>query len=139
MWIPKDKIMNKVNYYVNNLFKNYFMIGIQLRYHFLSDHNDTIKFLNCSFEIEANLSKTIPNFNSKYKGVKWFVTSDSEKVIERLKREYPKKIIVGEGAIGHIESNSNFYHRTILDVELLSRCDELVLTGGSTYGNLRLI
>ena len=135
IWIPKDHIMNKVNHYVNTVFKNYYMIGIQLRYQYIKDPLDTYKFLNCSFGIEENLTKTIPNFELKYKGVKWFVTSDSTNVIERLKNEFPNKIITGEGQVGHIESNSNSYPRTILDVELLSRCDELILTGGSTFGN----
>ncbi len=36
--------------------------------------------------------------------------------------------------MGHVEENPNAYQRAILDVELLAKCDELVLTGGSTYG-----
>jgi hypothetical protein len=135
MWIPKDHIMKKVEHYVNNIFKDYYMIGIQLRYEYLIDPLDTYKFLTCSFEIEANITQTIPNFISKYKGVKWFVTSDSADMIDRLKKDYPNKIIDGEGQLGHIDSDQDFYPRTILDVELLSRCNQLILTGGSTYGN----
>ncbi len=139
MWIPKDHIMDKVNHYVNNVFKNYYMIGIQLRYQYIKDPLDTYKFLNCSFDVEENITKSMPDFNSKYKAVKWFLTSDSAGVIERLKKEYPNKIIVSEGQVGHIESNADSYPRTILDVELLSRCNELVLTGGSTFGNILFI
>ena len=108
MWIPKDHIMNRVNHYVNNVFKDYYMIGIQLRYQYIRDPLDTYKFINCSLEIEENLNKTINDFNSKYKGVKWFLTSDSSGVIDRLKKEYPDKIVVGEGIVGHVESNSGY-------------------------------
>ena len=135
MWKPKEQLMNKINYYVDNVFKGYFVIGIQLRtlYFFihLSLRNS---FINCSLEIEANISKTYPNFNSKYKGFKWFVTSDKSNEIDRLKQEFPNKIIVGEGQVGHVEANVDSYQRTILDFELLSRCNELILTGGSTFG-----
>ena len=34
----------------------------------------------------------------------------------------------------HISDDPNGYYRTILDVELLSKVDELIVTGGSTFG-----
>lgn len=38
------------------------------------------------------------------------------------------------GEIDHIVSNPNGYGRAIFDVEMLSRCDEIIITGGSTFG-----
>ncbi len=43
-------------------------------------------------------------------------------------------MIAGNGTLGHIVNNPDAYFRTILDVELLSRCDELIISGGSTFG-----
>jgi hypothetical protein len=134
IWIPKNHIMNRVNHIVNNLFKNYYMIGLQLRYFYIDDPLDTYKFIDCAFEIEKNITKMDPKFKIKYKGFKWFLTSDSSDVIYRLTKEYSNKIVVGEGKVGHIVNSTDSYPRTIMDVELLSRCNDLVITGGSTFG-----
>ena len=70
---------------------------------------------------------------TKSKKVRWYVTSDSTNVIENLVQKYGNKVITGRGRIDHVEKNSG-YERAILDIELLSWCDELILTGGSTFG-----
>jgi len=44
------------------------------------------------------------------------------------------KIITSKGKIAHVLDDPNAYERAILDVELLSRCDRLIITGGSTFG-----
>ena len=139
IWIPKNHIMNRVNYIVDNLFKDYYMIGLQMRYFYIDDPLDTYKFIDCAFEIEDNLTKMDSKFNKKYKGVKWFITSDSSDVIDRLAKEYPNKIVIGEGKVGHIVNSTDSYPRTIMDVELLSRCNDLVITGGSTFGIFMII
>ncbi len=100
----------------------------------MNNVNDTINFLNCADQIEANL--TAQKILNRKKKVKWFVTSDKEDMLDQLKKTYPDKVIISEGKIGHIHGGLHFYSRTILDVELLSKCDELVVTGGSTYGFL---
>ena len=132
IWKPKPTIQNQINFILNSSFKDYFVIGIQLRYQYISDNEDTSKFVNCAMMIETNLTNSIQN--RKYKGIKWFVTSDREDVLNRLVKLYPEKIIIGEGKIGHVEDNKNSYPRAIMDVELLSNCNELVITGGSTFG-----
>ena len=38
------------------------------------------------------------------------------------------------GTITHIIDNPNGYEKAIVDMELLSRCDEIIITGGSTFG-----
>ena len=134
IWLPNSEISNKVNRYVNQLFRGYLMIGIQLRYFYINDVTDTKNFLNCARQIEDNLTaQKILNRNKK---VKWFVTSDNEEMLHQLNKTYPDKVIISEGALGHVFYDLRFYPRTILDLELLSKCDELVLTGGSTYGFL---
>jgi len=69
-----------------------------------------------------------------YKGVKWFVTSDDKLRLDRLVSQYPNKIIVSNGTIGHIFYNKDAYERSILDIELLAKCNLIILSGGSTFG-----
>jgi hypothetical protein len=148
IWIPNDNLTSLIKKYIETEFNGYFVIGIQLRYEYLYDPIDTYQFINCSLELEKNLTNSLNNsqgeFKSKYKGVKWFVTSDSESILNRLIKEFPNKIIVNTaGKINHIVKgydtsmpidNFDAYARTIMDVELLSKCNEVILTGGSTYG-----
>jgi hypothetical protein len=134
MWIPNDFLLEKINYYLKNKFSNYFVIGIQLRFEYIIDPIDTYKFINCSLDIEKNLTSYDKEFSSKYKGIKWFLTSDTNLVIKRLSNEYPDKIIKSDGHIGHVEQDRDAYERSIIDVELLSKCNEIIITGGSTFG-----
>jgi hypothetical protein len=43
---------------------------------------------------------------------------------------YSEKIIENEGLVAHVSENSSGLKRTALDFEILSRCDELIITGG---------
>ena len=133
LWIPKKPIVDIVNSYLNTSFKDYFVIGIQLRFHYLQDKTDTLKFIECALEIEANLIKNA-TFRNTYKGFKWFLTSDNSYIMKRIQLKYSDRVIVGIGEMGHVQLNPKYYFRTILDNELLSHCDELILTGGSTFG-----
>jgi hypothetical protein len=133
LWKPQPNITKEIDRYVNEIFRNHFIIGIQIRSEYITDPIDTKTFLNCANEIEANLTLTNQNQN---KSVKWFIASDIKHMLDRLANEYPDKIVLSNGSLGHIDlvSHENSYYRAILDVELLSKCDELVLTGGSTFG-----
>jgi hypothetical protein len=68
------------------------------------------------------------------KSVKWFVTSDEEDKLSRLIANYSGKIFTSNGTIAHFVSSTKGYLRTLLDIELMSRADEIIITGGSTYG-----
>ena len=131
MWLPNAALAEQINHYVSNFFNGYFVIGIQLRYEFLDAHKDTDTFVRCALEIERLLSA---NESIGQREVKWFVTSDRDQYAQRLIKRFPDKVIVTEGVAGHISRISAAYGRTILDHELLSRCDEIIYTGGSTFG-----
>ena len=47
---------------------------------------------------------------------------------------YPLKTLVGNGTIKHVADDSHGYERTLVDIDLLSKCDEMIHTGGSTFG-----
>jgi hypothetical protein len=132
-WHPKTFIQDKIDQFLSLEFSEaYFIIGIQLRYHYLNHPNDTQKFIDCAHQIEKSY------FNSSgKKTVKWFVTSDSNEILQEIKQKHPDKIILNtNGKIGHVFYEPDSYERAIMDVELLSNTDELLVTGGSTYGFL---
>jgi hypothetical protein len=122
-WKPKDYIQTLINKYLEDSFHGFFMIGMHLRYQYLNEI-DVIAFADCALQLEKNINMS----------VKWYVASDSLKILTMLEKKFKDKIIFGTGKIGHISYYTDMYFRAILDNELLSRCDEIIITGGSSFG-----
>ena len=99
-----------------------------MRFEFLNIE-DIDHFINCALKIEK-LQKN----NTSHPRIKWFVITDQSDKIQNLIRNYEHKILFVDDKIGHIAYDPNAYEKTILDIELLSYCDEIILTGGSTFG-----
>ena len=95
--------------------------------------NDTQKFVNCALEIEREYLLNNGN-KSQYNAFKWFIASDSAANVKNIFKNYPNKAFTSNGSLTHIAFDSKGYERTILDVELLSHCNEIIVTGGSTFG-----
>jgi len=134
MWQPKNSIKYDVRRFYEKYFRNNFVIGIQLRYHYLS-HKDTEKFINCSLEIEKDYLLNSKTSSSKFNSFKWFIASDSQGEIDEIVKNYPNKTFTtNEYALGHIVDNKQGFYRAMLDVELLSLCNEIIVTGASTFG-----
>ena len=91
--------------------------------------NDTLKFIDCALEIE----KSFLNANTS-SSFKWFIASDSTNSLNDLLESYPNKAFAANGSLSHIAYNTDGYMRTLLDVELLSLSNEIIVTGGSTFG-----
>lgn len=132
-WMLNKMLANKINDFVHKEFNGNYMIGMQFRFHYL-DKVDVIHFLNCSKLIENKNKQIIAN-----RKVKWFISSDDGAFIETLKRNYSDKIVTGIGHIGHVDTNPDAYERALFDIELLSKCDETIITGGSTFGVMSFI
>ena len=148
IWKPSQALQREIDAYLDSYFNKteYFIIGFQLRYGskwtkehqsdgiFLDDENylDTLKFINCALAIENEY--LMKNKGNKLKKFKWFVATDLESQLSKLSQEYPDKIISASGKIAHVHFESEAYKRAIMDIELLSKCDELIITGGSTFG-----
>ena len=132
VWLPHTEIQNITNYYLNNYFKNNYVIGIQFRTEILNlfknkfEVSKQVKALvDCAMEIEEQVRS---NINGKE--FKWFILSDSQELIEELVKKYSKsKLIVADigGQIGHVKHNTNAYARAIVDNELLSKCDQVII------------
>lgn len=134
IWRPNKVVTQEIDYYLNKYFKNSFVIGIQLRYGdgnpnqiYLSE-NDTSKFIECALDIEREYL-----LNKNFVEFKWFIASDSLASLESILKKYPNKAFTSNGTLAHVAYNSDGYMRTIIDVELLSKCNELIVTGGSTF------
>jgi hypothetical protein len=132
IWRSNQAVQKIVDHYVNNHFKNYYVIGMQFRFLYMSlDSHELDNFINCALDIEQN------DMNLG-KHVRWFVTADWSKHLKRLFKKYSKYVItvrLRESRVLHYETGMSFV-KTIVENELLSKCDELIVTGGSTYGFL---
>ena len=126
-WIPETKTEEKIAQYIEANFNDNFLIGFQIRTQFLPV-NAVNKFLECANQLEKTISP-----NNK---IKWFVSSDNEDIINEMKLKYGDKLLYGLGQIGHIVEKANSYERTVIDTVLLSKCDVLIMTEGSTFGFL---
>ncbi len=58
-----------------------------------------------------------------------FVTSDGEEIVKDIVKAYGNKTIVTAEPAGHVANSPQAYPRAIIDVELLSLCDKLIITG----------
>lgn len=101
---------------------------MQVRFIYL-DRSDVRSFVECALEIEARNRGAIGN-----RTVRWFISSDEQDFLREFDRKYQDKIASGYGTLAHIQEDLNAYHRTLLDIEMLARCDQVILTGGSTFG-----
>ena len=134
IWTPNEAIQAETSAYLAKKFVGHFVIGIQLRFQFLNQSADTLKFLNCATQIENDYLRMHTPLNGSSGFFKWFIASDTEWQLNSILEKYPHKAFSSNGTISHIVYNAKGYSRTILDVELLSRCDEIIITGGSTFG-----
>jgi hypothetical protein len=133
IWMPKAHLKKTIDFYIEKEFKDNFVIGIQLRYHYLNKIMDVHKFIECALQIEQQYLMLHSETN-KTKNIRWFIASDSQQNLDEIFSYYPKKAFTANGTITHVNLDPTGYEKAILDVELLSRCDEMIMTGGSSFG-----
>ena len=126
-WLYQDNVTSLVKHYYDTHFHGSYVIGMQIRTEFLTDTDFVQVFGDCALGIEEKLADDAPN-------VKWFVTSDGQWAIDLIEKRFPNKLIHVNGSIGHIHSNDPAIPKTLLDNELLALCDEMIMTGASSYG-----
>ena len=135
-WRMRRIIRKRVEHYMDNFFKGHFVIGLQLRKAYLTvEFEHAYKaFIRCAQWIETNHTALVAS-----RPVRWFVTTDSKKLYDMIFAEYGERMIQVNGTIGHTYDDYGrdaigVYTKTLVENELLSRCDEIVITGGSTFG-----
>jgi hypothetical protein len=146
-WKPNRELQNLINYYYQTEFMGNYVIGLQIRVEFLQNniqknayknenqlYAEILKeFIKCASNLEANLTNN-SYFIRKYKSIKWFVISDTMSIVNTLSSFYPKKVIKTNGTVSHVVKDPNGYFKAILENELLSKSDELILSSASSFG-----
>ena len=110
--------------------RRFYVIGIQIRTSFINNE-DISTIFECAEKIKEF------NYNYRKKEIKYFITSDSFQLEESLKTRYRDDILNINSL--NIKQAHGGLARSIIDLEILSLCDELVLSGGSTFGFLASI
>jgi hypothetical protein len=131
--IPKQDIQAAVDSFTQKHFKSNYVIGMHMRSIFLSQELNTASFVECVLQLHEHVTFAMKIPDEK---ILWFVATDDESLAQMIRNHYPNRVITAVGSIGDATENGGFYRRAILDSELLSRCDDLVITGGSTFGLL---
>jgi hypothetical protein len=133
--MPNQEIKNEVNYYIEKWFKNNYVIGIQMRAAdsgYLDESRDHLKFINCAIEIEKEYILKSKKTDISFK---WFIATDSDKIRSFIFYHFKEKSFTSNGTLGHSSWGvQSILRHTVLDVELLSKCDEIIVTSGSTFG-----
>jgi hypothetical protein len=134
-WPLKRNLSVLVDEYKRQHFDNSFVIGLQLRAEYVNETaGDVEKFVNCALGIESKVRTK--------KQVKWFVASDWGHIHPKISKLMPNRVVFcTNGSADHDPGvqYSGVAVKAMLDIELLSLCDEMVLTGGSTFGFLSAI
>ena len=128
-WRPTASLSQVIDKYASEYFTpRSFVIGIQFRTEFFQlktkqDLRDSLAFrafVDCAINIQMS--------QRQKKDVKWFVASDNPAVVALLLNDYSDRIVSVK------EKHFDGWQQAIADSELLARCDELIVTGGSTFG-----
>ena len=128
-WLPKADLARRINVTYEKLFgtvRQFYTIGVQVRTFFMNNGSDLRAFLDCVHGVEKRVSSERGDVKFK-----WYIASDNSKYIDQMQATYPDRVlrpnVTDHMPYDHTES-------IIYDIELLSRCDELIVTGGSTFG-----
>ena len=114
-------------------FKGYRVIGLHIRTGNVTRRNeaylenkDIPRFFECAMQLGR----------SSEVNTKWFIATDNEEIKLRAKFIHGDRIIMVPMAPLHtdIRDSEESYLVAMADNELLSRCDAIVVTGGSTFG-----
>jgi hypothetical protein len=131
-WRLKRNLTDRIERFAERNFRNKFVIGLQIRSDYIKTSEEIDVFVKCAKDIEkrhlnesAGLDKT---------SVKWYVSADNESLIQFFREKFPNRILSGVGKIEHISNDPVGYERAFFDIELLTKCNETILTGGSTFG-----
>ena len=134
-WILKPHLRRLADAYVEREFKDSYVIGIQIRWlHGYLEDEDIEVFVRCAQSIELDL-----DFERR-ESVKWYLSTDELELFDTLRerrnnntKKKKKTVLSGIGKFA-VWTNPSGNERLLFDIEMLSRCDDVILTGGSTFG-----
>ena len=121
-WTYQENVQERIDYYLINHFREAYVIALHINHP--AEQDQTARMIECALEIE-----NIARFELGYKKIKWYVATNHWNTIASLAVEYPNKIIRIDrdlNAVGNI--------RYWIDLELMSRSDEIIIQGGYVTG-----
>jgi hypothetical protein len=134
IWRPSQSLQKIINEFVTTYFHGYYVIGLQFRFVYMfSDDQEIDNFIQCALDVTEN------EMTNHGKIVRWFVTSDNARNLKQLLNNYPNYVVTAQlNSSTHIlhEDTGMSFEKSIVENELLSKCDEIIVTGGSTFGFL---
>lgn len=123
-----NNIMKQVNNFISKFHNSY--IGIQIRV-----GNADLKEKQFCTSTDIDIMLEFAKRNKNYK--KWFVTGDSYKLKNKLKRIYKRIILFSKNITKHYAKNTKD-SITILEHEILSKSNFIIISA-STYGFTALL
>ena len=130
-WQPTAYIARLVEENYNANFKGHYVIGLQIRTEFLmldKELKGLLPFFECALMIERSIDAG--------RKIRWFVSTDAHWIKEDYAHKYGRNKVFGTD-MSNVNMTLNYDdQRIVIDNELLSKCDEIVMTGGSTFGFL---
>ena len=126
-WLLSDEITNKVKAFTDKFFKDNFVVGLQMRNGFFPLEKAGPFFVKCANDIAKRQNST--------KNIVWFVATDKDQVYSFMKKASETNTMV----VWQDQRGLDDEMARIIDVELLSLTDELIVTGSSTFGFLAAI
>lgn len=127
------------------LLQSSFSISLQIRTNFMtaSDgaYNWSMEKIWDHFAVQAEKLVMERIGNEPYREGKWhvFLSSDNEEIVQRAKNRFQEKLVTVEGEIetdGELNPNRmGVWEKVVLDWWLLGECDEMLMTGWSTFGS----
>lgn len=131
-WRPKISLQFIIDQLYDRLFKGHYVIGIQYRKFYLS-WPDGVLMAQCAMQIEIEAVK-------RGHSVRWYVSTDDPAFLLKFKSIYgSNRVIHAQGKISHVAEDPRGFQRALIDIELMSKCDELIISGGSTFGFLAAV
>jgi hypothetical protein len=138
MWIPDKSFKSEADEMIQKWYKNNFVIGLQMRAgdsKFINETTDHLKFINCALEIEKEYVSESKRANVTFK---WLIATDSNPIRKFLFENYKEKSFISNGPQYFLDHSSvgtlEGFRRAVMDIELLSNCDEIIVTSGSSFG-----
>ena len=135
-WRPKPNYQAAIDKMFDTYFKDNFVIGVQIRQEFINFKADIASFFDCALFIEKQYLKECEMTNQKPKPVKWYVACDCPECARGFLKSNISQFnkMMNQTIFGIYLLGNLYYANALFDVEMLSLCDRMVTTGGSTFG-----
>lgn len=148
IYIPSNRISSKVKKYIKFVKKNY-LIGIHIRTGIKADFKEHAPWFGGNNSTNS-IVETALNISSSHSNSRWIICGDSTKLIHMIESKFKKYSLKYKEYFNYpkllrhskdyILKEYNIYASSVLiEIELLSKCDYLILSQGSMISRISLL